>query len=109
MLGISVYVIHLSSELAHLDLLLILKIGFLKFQTMAHSVALLKAGDEARRALEEKLAVYVENLEYLQEKLENGGTQINRGNALMERLQSDGKQLKEKIKLKSEIIRKQVR
>ena len=76
---------------------------------MAHSVALLKAGDEARRALEEKLAVYVENLEYLQEKLESGGTQINRGNALMERLQSDGKQLKEKIKLKSEIIRKQVR
>ena len=76
---------------------------------MAQSVALLKAGDEARRALEEKLAVYVENLKYLQEKLENGGTQINRGNVLMERLQSDGKQLKEKIRLKSEIIRKQVR
>ena len=76
---------------------------------MAQSVALLKAGDEARRALEEKLAVYVENLKYLQEKLENGGTQITRGNVLMERLQSDGKQLKEKIRLKSEIIRKQVR
>ena len=76
---------------------------------MAQSVALLKAGDEARRALEEKLAVYVENLKYLQEKLENGGTQINRGNVLMERLQSDSKQLKEKIRLKSEIIRKQVR
>ena len=72
---------------------------------MAQSVALLKAGDEARRALEEKLAVYVENLKYLQEKLENGGTQINRGNVLMERLQSDGKQLKEKIRLKSEISR----
>ena len=76
---------------------------------MAQSVALIKAWDEARRALEEKLAVYVENLKYLQEKLENGGTQINRGNVLMERLQSDGKQLKEKIRLKSEIIRKQVR
>lgn len=76
---------------------------------MIQTVALLKAGEDARRALEEKLSVYIENLEYLQVKLENGGSQISRGNILVEKLQSDGKQLKEKVKLKSDIIRKQVR
>jgi sensor domain CHASE-containing protein len=35
-------------------------------QTMAKTVALQKAGEEARIALEEKLAMYIENLEYLQ-------------------------------------------
>lgn len=75
---------------------------------MLRTTALLQAGEEARAALEEKLSVYVENLEYLQGQVETGGSQISRGNAAVERLQGEGRQLRDKIKLKSEIIRKQV-
>ena len=75
---------------------------------MLRTTALLQAGEEARAALEEKLSVYVENLEYLQSQVESGGSQISRGNAAVERLQGESRQLRDKIKLKSEIIRKQV-
>lgn len=75
---------------------------------MSRTAALLKAGEEAKAALEEKLSIYVENLDYLQEKLESGGSKISKGYMAVERLQAEGKQLREKIKMKSEIIRKQV-
>ena len=76
---------------------------------MSKTLALVKAGEEARTALEEKLSVYVENLDYLQEKLQTESTQISRGNIVVEKLYGESKQLKDKIKLKTEIIRKQVR
>jgi hypothetical protein len=75
---------------------------------MTQGTALLKASDEAKKALLEKILIYEENLEYLQERILSGGTQISKSNKTVEKLHTEGKELREKIKLKSEIIRKQV-
>ena len=75
---------------------------------MTQGTALLKASDEAKKALLEKILIYEENLEYLQERILSGGNQISKSNKTVEKLHTEGKELREKIKLKSEIIRKQV-
>lgn len=75
---------------------------------MAQGTALLQASDEAKKALLEKILIYEENLEYLQERILSGGNQISKSNKTVEKLHTEGKELREKIKLKSEIIRKQV-
>ena len=75
---------------------------------MTQGTALLKASDEAKKALLEKISIYEENLEYLQERILSGGNQISKNNRTVEKLHTEGKELREKIKLKSEIIRKQV-
>ena len=75
---------------------------------MTQGTALLKASDEAKKALLEKILIYEENLEYLQERILSGGNQISRSNKTVEKLHTEGKELREKIKLKGEIIRKQV-
>jgi len=51
--------------------------------------------------------MYITNGEALQEKLRDSGAEMTRGNALIARLQSEVKQLREKSKAKSEIIARQ--
>ena len=75
---------------------------------MTQGTALLKASDEAKKTLLEKILIYEENLEYLQERIQSGGNLISKSNRTVEKLHTEGKELREKIKLKSEIIRKQV-
>lgn len=75
---------------------------------MTQGTALLKASDEAKKALLDKILIYEENLEYLQERIQSGGNLISKSNKSLEKYQNEGKELREKIKLKSEIIRKQV-
>ena len=75
---------------------------------MTQGTALLKASDEAKKALLDKILIYEENLEYLQERIQSGGNLISKSNKSVEKYQNEGKELREKIKLKSEIIRKQV-
>lgn len=75
---------------------------------MTQGTALLKAADETKKALLDKIIIYEENLEYLQERIQSGGNLISKSNKSVEKYQNEGKELREKIKLKSEIIRKQV-
>ena len=76
---------------------------------MSKTLALLRAGDDSRCALEEKISLYKENLAYLENKVEEGLVCQNKGVTTIEGLMSEKKQLKGMVKMKSEIIRKQVK
>jgi hypothetical protein len=67
---------------------------------MSKSKALQRASDEARAAAEEKLSLYMANIEVLQDKLRAGGTEVARGNEIISRFQGESRQLREKLKLK---------
>ena len=75
---------------------------------MSKTAALLKAGEEAKASLEEKLAIYAENLDYLQGKLESEGFKVSKGNKAVKDLRVEKNELNEKIKLKNDVIRNQV-
>lgn len=78
-----------------------------KAEMVAKSVALQKASEEARVSLEQKLELYMNNGEVLQEKLLDSGREIEKGNKVIGKLQDEVKQLRDKIKTKSEVIRRQ--
>ena len=71
------------------------------------SVELQKASDDARKMVEDKLDIYIADNENLHEKIKLGSTEITKGNAVIQRLQTDKKTLSEKLKVKSDVIRKQ--
>lgn len=71
------------------------------------SAALQKAAEEARRLTEEKLDIYVADNENLHEKIKQGSNEITRGNSVIQRLQLDKRTLTDKMKVKSDVIRKQ--
>ena len=70
-------------------------------------MAVQRAGDDARKVLQDKLDMYITNGEALQEKLRESAAEMTRGNALITRLQSEVKQLREKSKAKSEVVARQ--
>eukprot|EP01038_Epipyxis_sp_PR26KG_P013519 gene13519-18137_t len=76
-------------------------------ESMSKTIALYKASESAHASTEERLRLYISNVESLQEQLKSTANEINRGNDVIEKLQSDVKLCKDKIKLKSEVIRKQ--
>jgi peptidoglycan hydrolase CwlO-like protein len=76
---------------------------------MSKTTALLKAGEEAKASLEEKLAIYADKLDYLQAKVESRGSKISDGNMAVKILEAKVEQLEGKIKLKHEVMRNQVR
>ena len=71
------------------------------------SKSLQHAAEDARKLLEEKLDMYIADADNLREKIKQGGMEITRGNAVIQRLQEDKKALTEKVKSKTEVIRKQ--
>ena len=70
-------------------------------------MALHRAGEEAREALEEKLQLFADNLSMTQGKLQNSGAEIEKGNAIIEQMHQENRHLREKIKSKGDIIKKQ--
>ena len=76
-------------------------------QMMVKQMAVQRAGDDARKVLQDKLDMYITNGEALQEKLRESAAEMTRGNALITRLQSEVKQLREKSKAKSEVVARQ--
>lgn len=78
-----------------------------KDDSMNKTIALNKAADESKSGLEEKINMYANFIESQQEKIKNGAEELKRGNAVIARFQSECKQLKQKMTLKSEVIRKQ--
>ena len=76
-------------------------------ENMAKTVALLRAGDHAREALEEKLQLFADNLAHAQEKLHASGAEIDKGNAIIDKMHADSRALKEKVRVKGDVIRRQ--
>lgn len=69
--------------------------------------SLQKAAEESKANTESKLDMYISNSDMLQEKLQLSSMEIDRGNNAIMILQNDVKQLREKVKTKSEVIRRQ--
>lgn len=61
------------------------------------------------KALEEKIRLYEDSTEILRQKLELGAAEIAKGNGIISRYQMENKQLKEKLVVKSNVIKKQVK
>lgn len=59
--------------------------------------------------MEQRLQLYINNAEAMQSHLKEYGDEIERGNAAIEKLSTENRSLRDKIKLKSEVIRKQVK
>ena len=73
----------------------------------ATSKELQLSAEDSKKLMEEKLDIYIADAENLREKIKQGSMEINKGNAVIQRLQVDKKTLSEKVKSKSDVIRKQ--
>jgi spindle assembly abnormal protein 6 len=79
-------------------------------QEMADQSAALKSAAEANKGkMLETLEAYKANVVALQDKLEGAVKEINRGNAIIQRLQTDYKTLKHKLQLRTEVAKQQER
>jgi len=74
---------------------------------MAKSAALQKASEDARDSIDQRLQMYISNAEVLQENMKTGAIEIERGNQIIMKQNNEIKNLKEKIKIKTEVIRRQ--
>lgn len=79
-----------------------------KEELVQQTLALRKAAEESKVLSEEKLDMFASTIEAYQEKLEISSCEMSKGNHLIAKLSADVKQLKEKLQLKSEVIRRQV-
>lgn len=75
-----------------------------KDDLLAKQVSVQRAGDEARKVLEDKLDMYITNGEALQDKLRESGAEMTRGNALITRLQAEVKAQRESIRSKNDSL-----
>lgn len=73
------------------------------------SQALQAASGASVTRLEETQEAYKGSVVALQERLEASVNEINRGNAIIQKLQGHYRALRSKAKLKSEVIKQQVR
>jgi spindle assembly abnormal protein 6 len=67
----------------------------------------LEEAAEQRTHLEDTLALLRENQERLHAKFQDSVGEINKGNAIIQRMQAENKQLRSKLKLKSKVLRRQ--
>lgn len=74
---------------------------------MAKSIALQKASEDARDSIEQRLQMYVANAEVLQDNMRSGSIEIERGNQIIMKQNNEIKVMRDKIKIKSDVIRKQ--
>lgn len=72
------------------------------------SQALQAASGASVARLEETQEAYKSSVVALQERLESSVHEINRGNAIIQKLQGQYRALRSKAKLKSEVIKQQV-
>ncbi|KAG5180833.1 hypothetical protein JKP88DRAFT_349405 [Tribonema minus] len=78
-------------------------------ELVAKSAALQEGAEGGRGQLAAALDAYRNNVVALQEKLEASVAEINRGNAIIQRIQSEHKALRSKVRLKTDVIRQQER
>ncbi|KAJ1436086.1 hypothetical protein B484DRAFT_262960 [Ochromonadaceae sp. CCMP2298] len=78
-----------------------------KNEQLENTVAMHRASEDARSNVEQRLLLYVNNAEVLQENLHTGAGEIERGNAIISKLNEEARQAREKIRTKSEVIRRQ--
>jgi chromosome segregation ATPase len=69
---------------------------------------LCRSAEEAKSLCEDKLETYSSTLEIYRDKLEQSGQEIDKGNVVMSRLGNENKLLKERMQMKSEVLRRQV-
>lgn len=74
---------------------------------LAQTASLQEASTDGRRQLEESLAMYKEGHAKLQEKLQLSSVEITKGNGIIAKLQSDGRELKSKLKLRAQQLQQQ--
>lgn len=79
-----------------------------KEEIVTQTMALHRSAEESRKLSDEKLALYAATIESYQKKLEQGVGEMERGNAVIGRLGEENKGLKERLKVKSEVLRRQV-
>lgn len=78
-------------------------------EMVSKSQALQAGAEGGQGQLAATLDAYKSNVLALQEKLEASVAEINRGNAIIQRIQSEHSALRSKLKLKSDVIRQQER
>ncbi len=71
-------------------------------------MALQRASEDAKVALEEKVNMYIENNDSLQEKMRELSNEVSKGNQTITSQQQDIRTLRDKIRMKGEVIRRQV-
>ena len=74
---------------------------------LAQVTSLHEAASDAKRQLEESLRMYKENNSRLQEKLKVSSAEITKGNTIIHKLQSDGRALRSKLRLKAAVLLQQ--
>lgn len=76
-------------------------------EVLGKTKALQAAAEGGRKRMEEALELYKNNALTLQEKLEMSVGEIQKGNAIIHKLQGDVQALRGKLKTKNEVLRKQ--
>ncbi len=76
-------------------------------EVLAQTKALQASAETSKKRMEEALELYKNNALTLQEKLETSVTEIQKGNAIIHKLQGETQALKAKIKTKNEVLKKQ--
>lgn len=66
------------------------------------------SAEKSRRQTEERLQQYVAAAEALREKLAEASAEIARGNEAMQTMQTEIRSLRDKIRVKNEVIKRQV-
>ena len=74
---------------------------------LAKATSLHEAAADAKRQLDVSLADVKENNAKLQQKLRISSTEITKGNAIIHKLQNDGRALKSKLRLKAALMLQQ--
>lgn len=73
----------------------------------AQGAAAAAAAHEGKESKEETLRLYKESVATLQEKLRAGVAEINKGNGIISRLQTESRHLRQKLKLKTDLLDRQ--
>lgn len=79
-----------------------------KDEAAGKNSALLESAEKSRRQTEERLQQYVAAAEALREKLAEASAEIARGNEAMQTMQTEIRSLRDKIRVKNEVIKRQV-
>ncbi|KAJ0402844.1 hypothetical protein ATCC90586_004531 [Pythium insidiosum] len=78
-----------------------------KEEVIAKTTELLQSAQHHKQEIEESLKMYRDNHARLQQKLEMSVAEINKGNDIIERIQSENRTLKAKMKMKGKILKQQ--
>lgn len=76
-------------------------------EVLGKTKALQAAAEGGRKRMEEALELYKNNALTLQEKLEMSVGEIQKGNAIIHKLQADAQAFRRKLKTKNEVLKKQ--